>query len=64
MGLYRSGFIGIHCLRLLTVTTDEVTVGVVWAAALRAKVADAKITRAFLIIIVKAMSADVAPDQL
>src|SRR5258706_3834970 len=52
-------------LRLLTVTTtDEITVGVVWADALRARVTIAQITRAFLIIVAEEMWADVAPHQL
>jgi hypothetical protein len=49
---------------LLTVTTDEVTVGVAWADPLRAKVTDAHITRAFLFIIAREMSADDSPYPL
>src|SRR5437763_671358 len=39
--------------RLPTATTDEVTVRVVWVDALRAKIPNPKIIRAFLIIIAK-----------
>lgn len=41
---------------MITVTTDEVTVGVVWAEALNAKVTDAQIIRALLIISAKEIS--------
>jgi hypothetical protein len=45
------------------VTTDEVTVGVVWADTLTAKIPDAQVVKAFPIMIAKEPSADVAPQQ-
>jgi hypothetical protein len=48
---------------VLTVTTLEVTVGVVWADARRARLKDARIIRAFPIIITIEIRRRLCPDE-
>jgi hypothetical protein len=50
-------------LRSLAVTTEEVTVGVLWADALRAKIADAQNLGAFLIMAAREPSAELSHSK-